>query len=80
MTLIESRELIIETKNNKAIPAMIDGEIVSLTLPCQLKIEPRALRVLKVALSSTRKKYHLPHPASPKVKDLVARMMRQGAL
>lgn len=48
MTLIEGRELLIETRKNKVIPAMIDGEIVTLKLPCQLKIEPRALKVLQV--------------------------------
>lgn len=47
LTLVETNELLIETNHNKPIAAMIDGEIVTLELPCQLKIEPRALKVLK---------------------------------
>ncbi|MFD2257631.1 diacylglycerol/lipid kinase family protein [Luteolibacter algae] len=46
MTRIETDEITINVRGKRKIPAMIDGEIVSMSLPCQLKIHPKALNVL----------------------------------
>ncbi|MEO5914777.1 MAG: diacylglycerol kinase family protein [Luteolibacter sp.] len=47
MTKIESSEIILDVKRRKTIPAMIDGEILRISLPCRLEILPRALNVLR---------------------------------
>ena len=47
MTRIETTELIVDVKRRKKIPAMIDGEIISLSLPCTMRILPKALKVLR---------------------------------
>lgn len=47
MIRIETTELIVNVKRRRKIPAMIDGEIVSLQLPCRMRILPRALKVLR---------------------------------
>ncbi len=47
MTRIESCEITIDVPRRKSIPAMIDGEIVSMELPCRMKILPGALKVLR---------------------------------
>lgn len=44
---IESAAIRIDVARQKHIPAMIDGEIVRLDLPCELTILPRALKVLR---------------------------------
>ncbi len=48
MTMLETDRLQISTRKNKAIPAMIEGEIISLPLPCELRIEARALKILQI--------------------------------
>ncbi len=47
MTRIESDDITINVAGRRAIPAMIDGEILTIKLPCRFKILPRALRVLR---------------------------------
>ncbi len=47
MTRIESPQIHIDVKRRKSIPVMIDGEILKLKLPCELRILPGALRVLR---------------------------------
>ncbi|MBC7979307.1 MAG: hypothetical protein H7Y36_01945 [Armatimonadetes bacterium] len=47
MTRLESSEITIGVGRRKTIPAMIDGEIVNMKMPCHLKILPRALKVLR---------------------------------
>ncbi len=47
MIQIETSELTVKVKRRRSIPAMIDGEIVSISLPCRMKILPRALKVLR---------------------------------
>ena len=47
MTCIESPQVRIDVARHKTIPAMIDGEIVSMKLPCELRILPGALQVLR---------------------------------
>ncbi len=47
MTRIESSEITINVRRRKSIPAMIDGEIVRMKMPCRLRIIPRALKVLR---------------------------------
>lgn len=46
MIQIQTKELTINVKRKRSIPAMIDGEIVSIDLPCRMRILPRALKVL----------------------------------
>ncbi len=47
MVHIETTELTVNVKRRKKILAMIDGEIVSLSLPCRMRILPKALKVLR---------------------------------
>lgn len=47
MTRIESSQIRIDVSRHKTIPAMIDGEIVRMDLPCELRILPGALQVLR---------------------------------
>jgi diacylglycerol kinase family enzyme len=47
MTKIESSEITIDVNGRTFIPAMIDGEILRITLPCRLEILSRALHVLR---------------------------------
>ena len=47
MTRVESPRIHIDVARHESIPAMIDGEIVRMKLPCELRILPRALRVLR---------------------------------
>ncbi len=47
MTKIESSEITINVGRRKSISAMIDGEIVRISLPCRLEILPCALNVLR---------------------------------
>lgn len=47
MTRIEFHEITINVRKRKSIPAMIDGEIVDLAMPCTLRILPKALKVLR---------------------------------
>jgi len=47
MIHIETTELTVNVKRRRKIPAMIDGEIVTLTLPCRMRILPKALKVLR---------------------------------
>lgn len=47
MTRVESEEIVISVGRRSSIPAMIDGEILRIQLPCRLKILPRALKVLR---------------------------------
>lgn len=47
MTLIESSEITINVRRKRAIPIMIDGEIMTMAMPCRLRILPRALKVLR---------------------------------
>ncbi len=47
MTRIESCEISINVARRTSIPAMIDGEIVRMGLPCRMKILPGALKVLR---------------------------------
>jgi diacylglycerol kinase family enzyme len=47
MTRIESSEITINVRRHRSIPAMIDGEILRISLPCRLEILPRALNVLR---------------------------------
>lgn len=47
MTLIESTEITINIRRKRTIPAMIDGEILNIQMPCRLRILPRALKVLR---------------------------------
>lgn len=47
MTCIKSSVITINIARKKTIPAMIDGEILQLKMPCRLKILPRALKVLR---------------------------------
>ncbi len=53
MTLAESPEITIDVKRRKHISAMIDGEIMEISLPCRLEILPRALKVLRPRSEST---------------------------
>ncbi len=47
MKRIESPRIQIDVPRHKSIPAMIDGEIIQLKLPCEMRILPGALRVLR---------------------------------
>ncbi len=47
MTLIESPEITIDVRRKEHISAMIDGEILEISLPCRLENLPRALKVLR---------------------------------
>jgi len=47
MIHIETTELTVNVKRRNKILAMIDGEIVSLSLPCRMRILPKALKVLR---------------------------------
>jgi len=47
MTCIESADITINVAGRRSIPAMIDGEILRIKLPCRLRIQPQALRVLR---------------------------------
>lgn len=47
MTDIESAVITINVARRKHIPAMIDGEIVRLDMPCKLTILPKVLKVLR---------------------------------
>jgi diacylglycerol kinase family enzyme len=47
MTKIESSDIIINVRRRKSILAMIDGEILRISLPCRLEILPLALKVLR---------------------------------
>ena len=47
MIRIETTELTVNVKRKRSIPAMIDGEIVSINMPCRMRILPKALKVLR---------------------------------
>lgn len=47
MTSIESATITVDVARRKHIPAMIDGEIVRMDMPCNLTILPGALKVLR---------------------------------
>lgn len=47
MIRIETNELTVDVKHRRSIPTMIDGEIVSMQLPCRMRILPKALNVLR---------------------------------
>lgn len=47
MIRIETTELTVNAKRKRSIPAMIDGEIISIDLPCRMRILPKALKVLR---------------------------------
>ncbi len=47
MIQIETRELTVTVKRKRRIPAMIDGEIVAIDLPCRMRVLPKALKVLR---------------------------------
>ncbi|MEP2775284.1 MAG: diacylglycerol kinase family protein [Luteolibacter sp.] len=47
MKRIAATEITLNVRRRKCIPTMIDGEILSMELPCKLKIHPRALKVLR---------------------------------
>ncbi|MDQ8192179.1 diacylglycerol/lipid kinase family protein [Roseibacillus persicicus] len=46
MTVLDCEELTLNAGKRSQIPAMIDGEIVRLQLPCQIRVEPAALSIL----------------------------------
>ncbi|MGE9268893.1 MAG: diacylglycerol/lipid kinase family protein, partial [Verrucomicrobiales bacterium] len=48
MVLMRGRELELRVKGRRRLEAMIDGEILEVNLPCRLRIEAKALRVLRV--------------------------------
>lgn len=47
MVRVETAELTVNVKRRRKIPAMIDGEIVSLSLPCRMRILPKSLKILR---------------------------------
>ena len=47
MSRVETAGLTVNARRKKKIPAMIDGEIVSIEPPCTMKILPKALKVLR---------------------------------
>ncbi len=47
MSRIETSELTVKVKRRRSIPAMIDGEIVSMSMPCRMRILPKSLKVLR---------------------------------
>ncbi|WP_411828085.1 diacylglycerol/lipid kinase family protein [Luteolibacter sp. AS25] len=47
MIQAEAEKIIIKVGSKRTIPAMIDGEIIQIKLPCELRILPKALRVLR---------------------------------
>jgi len=53
MTDIQSAAITIDVARRKHIPAMIDGEIVRMLMPCKLTILPKALKVLRPRISAS---------------------------
>lgn len=46
LTIIESPSLTLHARNRKTLTAMIDGEILKISLPCEMKILPKPLKLL----------------------------------
>lgn len=53
MTRLESPAITIDVERRDHIPAMIDGEIVRMELPCDLTILPKTLKVLRPRTSAS---------------------------